>query len=200
MLILNTDQVQHCRVIGNVAGKQQRLAGLLYQGNIFVKVKSYSKEEVDAAIKEFRQQYLDNEEEQIPSLIIKEETEISLWRQDNQFTPLNTNEAKLNNNKNTPEINFKQLVAQMRGDQGVKIKARHYKLKLYHRCFLGNEAVDWLAKNFHVSRTEAVELGQQLIEQKIIHEVLDESSFKDEPILYRFYEDEGKSIWTDKVI
>ncbi|MBE9170118.1 hypothetical protein IQ238_22210 [Pleurocapsales cyanobacterium LEGE 06147] len=200
MLILNDDQVQHCQVVGNVAGKEQVLSGLLYQGNIFVKIKSYSKEEVNAAIKEFRQEYLDNEEEQIPSLIIKEETEISLWRQDNQFIPLTTNKIKPKNYKNTEEINFEQLVAQMRGNQGVKIKARHHKLKLYHRCFLGNEAVDWLAKNFHISRREAVKLGQQLIERKIIHDVLDESSFKDEPILYRFYEDEGKSIWTDKVI
>jgi hypothetical protein len=51
-----------------------------------------------------------------------------------------------------------------------------------------------------ISRTEAVKIGQQLIERKIIHDVLEESSFKDEPILYRFYDDEGKSIWTDKVI
>jgi hypothetical protein len=200
MLILNNDQVQYCQVVGNAAGKERILAGLIYQGNIFVKVKSYSQEKMDAAIKEFRQEYLDNEEKQIPSLIIKEETEISLWRQDNQFIPLKTNETKLKNNQNIDNINFEQLGAQMRGERGVKIKARHHKLKLYHRCFLGNEAVDWLAKNCHISRAEAIKLGQQLIERKIIHNVLEESSFKDEPILYRFYEDEGKTIWTDKVI
>lgn len=200
MLILNDDQVQHCQVVGNVKGKQQILAGLLYQGNIFVKIKSYSQEEMDAAIKEFRQEYLDNEEKQIPSLIIKEETEISLWRQDNQFIPLKTKETELKTNQNINDINFEQLVSQMRGERGVKIKARHYKLKLYHRCFLGNEAVDWLSQNLHISRAEAIKLGQQLIEQKIIHNIFDESSFRDEPMLYRFYEDEGKSIWTDKVI
>ncbi len=200
MLILNDDQVQHCQVVGNVGGKQQILAGLIYQGNIFVKVKSYSQEKMDAAIKEFRQEYLDNEEKQIPSLIIKEETEISLWRQDNQFLPLKTKETEFKNNQKSDNLNFEQLVAQMRGERGVNIKARHHKLKLYHRCFFGNEAVDWLAKNLQISRAEAIKVGQQLIEQKIIHNVIDESSFKDEPILYRFYEDEGKSIWTDKVI
>lgn len=200
MLILNDEQVQHCQVVGNVEGKQQILAGLLYQGNIFIKIKSYSQEETDAAIKEFRQEYLDNEEKQIPSLIIKEATEISLWRQDNQFVLLKTNETETKNDRNINDINFEQLTAQMRGERGVKIKARPHKLKLYQRCFLGNEAVDWLAKNFQISRTEAIKIGQQLIEQKIIHNVIDESPFKDEPIFYRFYEDEGKSIWTDKVI
>jgi hypothetical protein len=207
MLILDSKQVEYCQVVGKVSGEQQTLSGLTYQGNTFIKVKSYNQEELEIAIKECREKYLDNEDEQIPTLIIKDKTQVSLWKQDNNFTPLSSTESEEEikdiNNPNKSSIadkfNLKELVTKMRTKDGLIIKARHYKLKLYQRCFLGNEAVDWLVKNLKITRTEAVEVGQKLINDKIIHHVVDEHPFQDEPLFYRFYEDEGKSVWTDRV-
>lgn len=92
------------------------------------------------------------------------------------------------------------MALEMRAKDGVEIKTRRHKLKLYQRCFLGNEAVDWIVKKYNVSRADAVLLGQKLIDKKIAHHVLDENQFEDTDLLYRFYEDEGKSIWTDKIV
>jgi hypothetical protein len=92
------------------------------------------------------------------------------------------------------------MAIEMRDKDGVEIKTRRYKLKLYQRCFLGNEAVDWIVKKYNVSRADAVLLGQKLIDKKIAHHVLDSNQFEDTDLLYRFYEDEGKSIWTDKIV
>lgn len=43
------------------------------------------------------------------------------------------------------------------------------------------------------TREEAILMGQLMLEQGIIHHVLDEHNFKDEPLFYRFYNDEIES-------
>jgi hypothetical protein len=208
MLILDANQVQYYQVSAEIAGQNKQASGLTYQGNVFIKVKSYSEEELDNAIKECREQYLDNQAIEIPTLIVKEKKAITLWIEDNRFKPIKSSEsvnktsikAGTNPQATSKNFNLKKVADQLKGEQGVNIKTRRYKLKLYHHCFLGNEAVDWLVENLKISRTEAVNLGQKLIDKKIIHHVSDEHSFKDEQIYYRFYEDENKSIWTDKII
>lgn len=207
MLILDAEQVQYYQVTAEISGQQKQASGLTYQGNVFIKVKSYSEEDLDTAIKECREQYLDNEEIEIPTLIVKEKKAITLWIEDNRFKPSTTSESIGNQptktsspQPKTNNLDLNKIVVKMKGEKGLNIKTRRYKLKLYHHCFLGNEAVDWLVEHFKISRTSAVSLGQKLIDKKIIHHICDEYSFKDEPLQYRFYEDENKSIWTDKII
>ncbi len=84
------------------------------------------------------------------------------------------------------------LVKAMRGNQGLDIQDRVYRFKRYRYCFLGSEAVDWLVEKQQSSRSEAVEIGQMLIEKGIIHHVADEQSFVDGYYFYRFYSDEQK--------
>ncbi|AFZ35241.1 pleckstrin/ G-protein interacting- domain protein [Stanieria cyanosphaera PCC 7437] len=208
MLILDADQVQYYQVSAEIAGQSKQASGLTYQGNVFIKVKSYTEEELDLAIKECREQYLDNQNIEIPTLIVKEKNAITLWIEDNRFKPLkpaesvNDTPSKIEEKSQVNPHNFNliKVADQMRGEQGVKIKTRRDKFKLYHHCFLGNEAVDWLVENLKISRTEAVNVGKKLIDKKIIHHISDEHSFKDEQLYYRFYQDENKSIWTDKII
>ena len=85
---------------------------------------------------------------------------------------------------------IKDLVVKIRSENGVQIKDRRYRLNTYQTCFIGQELVDWLVKNYDYSREEATELGQILIEKKIIHHVTDEHPFMDEYFFYRFYVDE----------
>ena len=87
-------------------------------------------------------------------------------------------------------MNLDRVVAQMRNVGGLEIKKRRYNLKVYSRCFVGSEAVSWLQDNFGLSQTDAIALGQRLIEEKWIHHVTDDHQFKDEDLFYRFYRDE----------
>jgi len=82
------------------------------------------------------------------------------------------------------------LVQQMRGKNGIEIKDRWYNLKLYHQCFIGSEAVEWLMQTQQVSKKVALLLGQLLVAKNIIHHVTDDHDFKDEYLFYRFYLDE----------
>ena len=91
------------------------------------------------------------------------------------------------------EYDWDTLVAAMRGKNGVSIANRRYGLKTYERVFLGSEAVSWLIQYEKATLAEAILIGKLMIEQNIIHHILDEHNFKNEPLFYRFYLDENDS-------
>ncbi len=200
MLILDSEQVKYCQVIAHIEGQKRIESGLIYQDDVFLKVKSYAREDLEKAIRECRENYLDNDDIEVPILVIKSVKEVTLWLEDNRFKPEQSSRQEITQNNTSNNFDLDNLVAKMRGKDGLAIKTRRYQLKLYQRCFVGTEAVDWLTKNLQISRTEAVAIGQELIDKKVVHHVNNEHLFKDEPLFYRFYEDEGKSIWTDKVL
>lgn len=207
MLILDSEQVKYCEVSGKIENQQQTASGLIFNGNVFLEAKSFDLSELEVAIKECREEYLDHEtRSQIPTLLVKGDKSVGIWLQDNRYQPSSSaSEEQTPTPASQPSadlsrISVRQLGLEMQKDDGVSIKARRYKIKLYQRCFLGNEAVDWIVAKVKVSRTDAIQLGQKMIDKKIFHHVTDEHPFKDEPLFYRFYEDEGKSIWTDKLV
>ncbi len=85
---------------------------------------------------------------------------------------------------------IEELIGQMRGSNGVDIRDRRFGLKLYQRCFVGREAVQWFAQHQLASREEAIRLGQILVDRGIIHHVTDEHDFQDDYLFYRFFVDE----------
>lgn len=87
---------------------------------------------------------------------------------------------------------IKELVAQMRGPQGVDRRDRRFGLHVYQQCFVGSEAVQWFMQNQLASREEAIRLGQILVKRGIIHHVTDEHPFRDAYLFYRFFVDETK--------
>jgi small-conductance mechanosensitive channel len=82
-----------------------------------------------------------------------------------------------------------RLVGRMRGAGGVPLSDRRHWLRVYRECFVGREAVDWLAMELDLSREEAVDLGQLLVERGFVHHVLDEHGFEDGSFFYGFADD-----------
>ncbi|NJL52553.1 MAG: hypothetical protein HC930_10630 [Hydrococcus sp. SU_1_0] len=210
MLFLDHTQVQYCKIKSG----DQTLPGLIYNDNLFIREKSFPKEEVEAAIKECREEYLDHpERSQIPTLLVKGQSSVGIWMQNNRhkanIIPGSSESPSASNTQtsadsskakgNGQRISLRQLAIEMHSEQGVEIKTRRYKLMLFQRCFLGNEAVDWIVKKVKVSREDAIALGQKMLEKGIFQHVADEHPFKDEALFYRFNEDQGKSIWNSSV-
>ena len=210
MFFLDHTQVQYCKI----KDQDKTLSGLIYKDNLFVRKKAFPKEEIEMAIKECREEYLDHEERsKIPTLLVKEKNSVGIWMQNNDYksgiigtsssiqkdpaTKTSSSSSKSKNKLN--RFSVRQLAQEMRSEQGVEIKTRRHKLKLYQRCFVGNEAVDWITKRTKLSREDAVTLGQKMIDKGIFHHVLDEHQFEDEELFYRFNEDEGKSIWNSSI-
>lgn len=202
MFILTKEDIKYC-VGTKKAGGDNSVSGLIYNNNFFIKAKHYDISEIEEAIKDCRENFLDNQEVQLPTLVIKEVDSVSIWVQNNSYQALNSsNTVKTSSsaNKAANSFSLEKLANKMRNSNNLTIKTRRYKLKLYHHCFVGNEAVDWLSANLKISREKAVKLGKQLIKAKLIHHVKNEHDFEDGEFFYRFSEDEEKNIWTDKVI
>ncbi|MEM9979003.1 MAG: transporter, partial [Cyanobacteria bacterium P01_D01_bin.2] len=96
----------------------------------------------------------------------------------------------LQNHHQLQDTILERLVKQMRSSGGLDIQKRRFRLGVYPSCFVGSEAVTWLAKTQNATREEAIRMGQALVEKGIFHHVTDEHPFKDEYLFYRFYEDE----------
>jgi hypothetical protein len=208
MLFLDHTQVQYCKL----KDRDKLISGLIYNGNIFVRAKAFPREELETAIKECREEYLDHpERSQIATLLVKDTTSVGIWMHNDNYKPEDATVTSKTENTTTASnvatksqtdnnrISLRQLGLEMRSEKGVDIKTRRHKLKLYQRCFLGNEAVDWIVQRVKVSRQDAVILGQKMLEKGIIHHVLDEHKFKDEGLFYRFKDDDGKSIWNSQI-
>lgn len=100
--------------------------------------------------------------------------------------------VRLENNQliNLYDEHIIKLVNDFRGNNGIEIKDRKYRLTTYSKCFIGLEAVQWMEKEYILSKSEAIRLGQELIDLKIIHHVTDDHDFKNDYFFYRFYIDE----------
>lgn len=210
MLFLDHTQVKYCKIQSG----DQVLPGLIYNNNLFIREKSFPKEEIEIAIKECREEYLDHvERSQIPTLLVKSQNSVGIWMQNNKYktnivdSPGDSagqdNSQILTSNSepksNSQRISVRQLATEMHSEKGVEIKTRRYKLMLFQRCFLGTEAVDWIVNQVKISREDAIALGQKMLDKGIFQHVTNEHQFKDEPLFYRFNEDEGKSIWNSSV-
>lgn len=86
------------------------------------------------------------------------------------------------------------LVQRMRGPEGVAIADRRHRLRLYPRCFVGSDAVAWLVRHEGLPHDQAVAVGQLLVERNLLHHVLDEHTFHDDALFYRFRADERSEI------
>lgn len=78
----------------------------------------------------------------------------------------------------------------MRSPQGVEIATRRFRLRTFENCFLGSDAVNWLMTYERATRDEAVLMGKLMVQLGLIHHVLDEHDFEDEPLFYRFRADD----------
>lgn len=205
MFILTKEDIEYCVGTKKFGGGANSVSGLIYNNNFFIKAKHYDIGEIDEAIRDCRENFLDNQEVQLPTLVIKEVDSVSIWVQNNSYQAQSssntiTTASPSAKTKASNSFSLEKLANKMRNSSSLSIKTRRYKLKLYHHCFVGNEAVDWLSANLKISREKAIKLGKQLIKAKIIYHVKHEQDFEDGELFYRFYKDEEKNIWTDKVI
>ncbi len=86
------------------------------------------------------------------------------------------------------QLDPEQLVAEMRGVAGIDVRDRMHALMRYPQCFVGSEAVDWLAEHLHVTRRSAVRVGQRLVALGLVRHVVDEHDFHDGHFFFCFGE------------
>lgn len=185
MLLVTANQVKYCQVIYTIDDKSQIIDGMSYRNKLFIKLHSFLKSEKDIAIQKAKDIYLENKGRFLV-ILVEEIRNYVIWIENEQV------KIKSQELKDIPisEINLEELVAKMRNVGGVRIENHWYNLKIYRKSFVGNEAVIWLMNSLKISRENAIRLGKRLVDEKWIHHVTDDHTFKDEYLFYRFYWDE----------
>lgn len=178
MFILTSDQVDYCVLSRHATNPTVQTPGLEYQRKLYVKGETFSYAHRQLAIERARMLLLDRKGKAV--LLVENGENLTLWCHDEMAQKLNS----------ASTINLQQLVSAMRTVGGVPIKERQFRLKSYPQCFVGSEAVDWLVSHLNISRQQAIQVGQRLIDDNWIHHVVDEQPFQDDYFFYRFRWDE----------
>ncbi len=109
-----------------------------------------------------------------------------------RFDPMRIrSEARLDDGQpsQSTQLDIETLVTKLQQPGGIELQNRRYRLSTYPNSLIGSELVDWLVQVQTCSRDEAVDIGQLLIDRRIIHHVTDEHSFEDAYLFYRFYDE-----------
>lgn len=183
MFILTADQVTPCQAIRRNNAQVERLLAILYRQWLFTKGESYPSEEKEFAIQSTREKL---DAGQMCILVVD--------RQNNYVVCYEDKEIELLEEKTTDSVEDLETIIEVIRKAPNLIKNNRHKLRVYPRSLLGNEMVTYLSNHLNCSREEAVKVGQSLIDQGWLHHTWDDHSFKDEPLLYRFYQDERFTI------
>ncbi len=186
MFILTADQINPQQALRRHHSQVEKLVAIAYQQWLFIQGESYSAEEREVAIKQTREK-LDSG--QMCILVIDQRKQkYVVCYQDPQLEALEEKASAVTINENSAA-----LVDAIRQASGL-IKNNRHKLRVYPKSIIGSELVNWLCDYLKCSRKDAVKVGQSLIEQGWLHHTGDKHEFKDEGLLYRFYQDERLSL------
>lgn len=112
MFILDHQEVKYCQVIRPILGKFNKLPGLAYYNRLFYQLESHPKTQYKAAVKRARD-FFDEAEQRLLFLVIEEENEYSIWREDSQLISVKDFELQLATKKEIPfKQNSKDIVEQ----------------------------------------------------------------------------------------
>ncbi|MGK7938553.1 MAG: DEP domain-containing protein [Crocosphaera sp.] len=185
MKILDHKQVRYCNLVKRQQETIEYLPGLIFKNKLFIKDKSFLIQQQKEAQDYGKTQFLEHKGQK-QYLLLEDITGFTIWTENDQV------EVWENEPQNYLSMlkDIEKLVEKMRGDQGLEIKDRRYRLKFYKKCFVGSELVNWLTQNLSISSEKAIKIGQTLIDKKIIHHVHNQHDFENKYLFYRFYLDE----------
>ncbi|KAI4277724.1 MAG: hypothetical protein L6R38_005385 [Xanthoria sp. 2 TBL-2021] len=88
-------------------------------------------------------------------------------------------------------LNLPLLAQTIQGEKGVRMMDRRWHLILHYNCFIGFELTSWLLQNFRDvgSREEAVELGNDLMQNGLFVHVKGRHTFRDGNYFYQVASD-----------
>lgn len=183
MQIVSIEQMQE--VIVKTTSSADKFQTLEYKEKLYRRISSFDITHRDFALKTAKKTYLEHKGE-VQILLVDEVQCWGIWQEDSTLLRV----SKVAQPTLIDKINLKKLVAKMRDIGGITISDRRHNLKVYPRCFIGEEAVVWFIETLDLEYSQAIQLGQRLIDKNIIHHVTDEHQFEDEYLFYRFYWDE----------
>jgi hypothetical protein len=191
MLILEKSQIESCQIQAIGDDKSPVLSGVSYKGRLFRPINHYPLSKREQVIRISRQLFIDTHGKR-SQLVVAESDGISVWEEDKSLQKVTPLEPQPHLDL-VRDLDLKTLVGELRNVGGIDIRDRRYHLKTYPRCFISSDAIDWFIDNLGIDRPAAIVLGQRLIDEHWIHHVVDQHTFEDGHLFYRFYWDEPRA-------
>jgi Domain found in Dishevelled, Egl-10, and Pleckstrin (DEP) len=180
-MLLKSQDVSYCQLVRQFGNTSEIVSGVDYQGNLFVRGNTYPQHQRQDAITEMRRSYLDPEPA-IACLLVADGNIVTIWYEDRYIVKVVKSAEDI-----VKYSDLAQLVKDLRSSQGVKIEDRSQSFRFpYRRCFIGREAVDWISTKLSISRTEAVILGQRLMDDNWLQNLSNKQPFQDADFFYQF--------------
>ena len=89
------------------------------------------------------------------------------------------------------DTDLDELTTRLKRVLDIRDRKYGFPSKTYPKCFVGSDAVTQLVKEgIAVDEDDAVRIGNMMLNAGVFHHVLDEHSFKNENLFYRFLSDE----------
>lgn len=186
MLLLSAEQVRYCQVARrNQSGEVEVIPGIAYYGKLFVRGEIFPINQKMRAIEYSRQRFTEYEE-QVYILIVEEADRLTLWYENTEVTRLATEEGKYFSDY-ISSIDLKQLVKKMHSPKGLPTKSKRRGFRTFRECFSAREAINWLEKDLQISRSDAIRLGNRLLQESWIIPLNNQSlPFQEGDTLYSF--------------
>ena len=89
-------------------------------------------------------------------------------------------------------LDLGKVYAELNAKPGIPVADRSHLGKIYPRCWIGSEGVDWLCVRYKLSRHEAWIVLQRLAQFGLLEHVLQEHDIKDGEYFYRFTQPIGQ--------
>lgn len=85
------------------------------------------------------------------------------------------------------DLNLASLAQTIQSDKGIRMVDRRWHWRLHYSCFIGSEMTTWLLQNLRdiETREEAVELGNELMQNGLFHHVEQRHNFRDGNYFYQ---------------
>ena len=197
MLILSSDRAQRCQVSDPRPNADGTLEAIIYRSAIYIFINRYSINERKSAMLAARE-LLDADRF---CLLLQEQAGFTLW----ELTPwVQVTDADNGDRAPAPAepavrsgrptdlaaMDLAAVVAEIHRSEPPLIRDRHYRLRMYPRVFVGQEAVKWFIGQFNLPRSAAIRLGQRLLDEGLARHVTGEHRFEDRFLFYRFLADE----------
>jgi Domain found in Dishevelled, Egl-10, and Pleckstrin (DEP) len=180
-MLLKSQDVSYCQLVRQFGNTSEIVNGVSFKGNLFVRGNSYPLQQRQTAITEMRRSYLDPEPA-IACLLVDDGEIATIWYEDRYIIKVVESPQDI-----VTYFDLAQLVKEMRSPEGVEIKNRAQSFRFpFVRCFVGKEAVDWMSAKLSISRSEAVALGQRLMNDNWLKNLSNQQPFADADFFYQF--------------
>jgi Domain found in Dishevelled, Egl-10, and Pleckstrin (DEP) len=179
MLLLDESDTASCYLWSEQ--HRQPLPALQYQDKHFLEIPSSQVLDSDRAIA-FARTLVDKTNGKLLILVVSNQQQSKVWREAPHLAQSQPVEAQ----ELVSQFQLQDVALLMRSSPSLAQTNQRQGLRQYSGCFTGQAATQFLMTQYQLSQSNAIRLGQRLLNEHLIGPIGRQSLFTNSTLLYRF--------------